>query len=129
VNIVAALPRVAPVLASHALGYAELAAEELEAAAALLRRRMSVAAVCAVAAGFAVLMLCCLAIAVAWDTPHRIAVIAGLALACITAALIAGEAARRERQQSAQLFRRLRTALSTDRETLREVITAPEARS
>ena len=68
VNIVAALPRIAPVLARHALGYADLATEELQDAGAVLRRRVLAAAMYAIAASFSVLMFCCLAIAVAWDT-------------------------------------------------------------
>lgn len=128
-NIIATIPRVAPVVAMHALGYTDLATEELEAAAALLRRRMRVATVGALAASFAVLMFCVLAIAVAWDTPYRIAVIAGLALAFVTASLIAGAAARRDRLKSARLFPRLRSEWITDRETLREVLAVREATS
>jgi uncharacterized membrane protein YqjE len=120
VRIVAALPRIAPLLARHALGYADLATEELTVAGALLRQRVLAAATCAVAAGFAVLMFCCLAIAVSWDTPHRIAVIAVLALAFVTASIIAGEVARRLRTKSAQLCPRLRKEWINDRELLRE---------
>ena len=57
-------PRIAPLLARHALGYADLATGELAVAGALLRQRMRATAACAVAAGLAVLMLCCLAVAV-----------------------------------------------------------------
>lgn len=128
-NVVTALPRIAPVLARHALGYADLATEELQDAGALLWRRLRATAMYAIAASFSALMFCCLAIAVAWDTPHRITVIAGLALIFVTAAIIAGEAARRERRKSARLFQRLRTAWLTDRETLREVLAAREAKS
>lgn len=128
-NIVAALPRIAPVLARHALGYADLATEELQEAGEMLRRRVRATAICAIAASFSVLMFCCLAIAVAWDTPYRITVIAGLALSFVTAAIIAGEVARRERRKSARLFERLRSAWMTDREALREVLAAREARS
>lgn len=128
-NIVAALPRIAPVLARHALGYADLATEELQDAGAVLRRRTLLMAIFGIAAGFSILMFCCLAIAVAWDTPYRIVVIAGLALIFVTAAIIAGEVARRERRKSARLFLRLRSAWTTDRATLREVLAAREARS
>jgi len=129
VRIVAALPRIAPLLARHALGYADLATEELAVAGALLRQRMRATAACAVAAGLAVLMLCCLAIAVSWDTPHRITVIAVLALAFVTASIIAGEVARGLRQKSAQLFPRLRTEWINDRELLRETLATREGRS
>lgn len=128
-NIVTALPRIAPVLARHALGYADLATEELQDAGALLWRRARATAIYAIAASFSVLMFCCLAVAVAWDTPYRIMVIAGLPLIFVTAAVIAGEATRRERRKSARLCQRLRSAWITDRETLREVLAVGEARS
>ncbi len=128
-RIVAALPRIAPLLARHALGYADLATEELAVAGALLRQRVLATATCAVAAGVAVLMFCCLAIAVSWDTPHRITVIAVLALAFVTASIVAGEVARRLRQKSAQLFPRLRTEWINDRELLRETLATREGRS
>jgi uncharacterized membrane protein YqjE len=126
VNIVAELPRIAPVLARHALGYADLATEELETARTLLRRRVLATALYAVAAIFSVLMFCGLAMAVAWDTPYRITVAAALALGFVTMTIIAGEAARRERRKSEQLFRRLRSAWMTDRNTLREVLAVRE---
>jgi uncharacterized membrane protein YqjE len=129
VNFVADIPRIAPVLARHALGYTDLATEELQAAETLLRRRMLATTLYAIAAGFSVLMFCFLAIAVAWDTPHRITVAAGLALAFVTAAIIAREVARRERRKSAQLFRRLRSAWMTDRNTLRELLAVRETNS
>jgi len=121
-------PRIAPLLARHALGYADLATEELALAGALLRQRLLATATCAIAAGFAILMVCCLAIAVSWDTRYRMTVIGVLALAFVTAAIIAGEVARRFRQKSARLFPRLRNEWITDRELLRETLATREAR-
>lgn len=128
-NIVAALPSIAPVLARHALGYADLATEELRDAGKLLRRRALASVTYAIATSFSVLMFCCLAIALAWDTPYRFAVIAGLALVFATAAIIAADFARRERRRTASLFKRLRSAWITDRKTLREILAAREANS
>jgi uncharacterized membrane protein YqjE len=119
-----ALPRVAPVLARHALGYADLATEELDGIAARLRRRMVAMAACMVAAGIALLLGCCLLIAIAWDTPNRNAVIAGLALVFFAAAIAAGEIARRERRRAGPAFARLRSEWNRDRETLRQVLAA-----
>jgi uncharacterized membrane protein YqjE len=128
-NMVAALPRVAPLLARHALGYAELATEELTAAGMRLRQRALAMMLCAGAAGMAVLMSSLLAIAVFWDTSHRLTVIAGLLLICVTAAVIAGEVARRLRQKHLQLFPRLRNEWTTDRELLREALATRETGS
>lgn len=128
-TLLAALPRIAPVVARHALGYADLATEELQDAGTLLQRRALATAMYFIAASFSVLMFCCLAVALAWDTPYRIRVIAGLALGFVTATVIAAEIARRERRRSARLFRRLRSAWIADRETVREVLEAREAMS
>ena len=124
-----ALSRLAPVLARHALGYAALAAEELDSLGDRLRRRLVATLACTVAAAIAVLMFCFLAVAIAWDTPYRTTVVAGLALAFSAAALVAGGLARRERQRSARAFPRLSTAWNQDRELLREVLAAQENHS
>lgn len=124
-----ALPSLAPVLARHALGYADLAAEELDSLSDRLRRRLIATLACIVAAGIAVLMFCLLAVAMAWDTPYRTTVVAGLALAFTAAAIFAGGLARREGQKSARVFPRLGTAWDRDRELLREVLAARENQS
>lgn len=128
-RLLTALPRLAPVLARHALGYADLAGEELDSLGDRLRRRLVVTLACTVAAAIAVLMFCFLAVAIAWDTPYRTTVIAGLALAFSAAALVTGGLARRERQRSARAFPRLSTAWNQDRELLREVLAAQENHS
>jgi len=124
-----ALPRLAPVLARHALGYADLAAEELDSLGDRLRTRLVAALACTVAASIALLMLCFLAIAMAWDTPYRNTVVVGLALAFSVAAIVTGGVARREGQKSGRVFPRLSTAWDRDREVLRDVLAAREKHS
>jgi uncharacterized membrane protein YqjE len=126
VRLLIALPRLAPVLARHALGYADLAAEELDSLGDRLRTRLVATLACTIAASVAVLMLCFLAIAIAWDTPYRTTVVAGLAVAFAVAAVVTGALARRERQKSASAFPRLSIAWNRDRELLREVLAARE---
>ena len=128
-RLLVALPRLAPVLARHALGYADLAAEELDSLGDRLRRRLVATLACTVAASVAVLMLCLLAVTMAWDTPYRTIVVAGLALAFAVAAIVTGGLAARERENSAGVFPRLSTAWDRDRELLREVLAAREERS
>jgi uncharacterized membrane protein YqjE len=129
VRLLTALPRLAPVLARHALGYADLAAEELDSLGDRLRRRLVATIACTVAASVAVLMLCVLVVTIAWDTPYRTIVVAGLALAFAVAAIVIGGLATREREESAGAFPRLSTAWDRDRELLREVLAARESRS
>lgn len=128
-RVLTALPRLAPVLARHALGYADLAAEELDSLGDRLRRRLVATLACTAAAGIAVLMFCFLVVVIAWDTPYRTTVVAGLAIAFSVAALVTGELARRERRRSARAFPRLSTAWNQDRELLREVLAAREKQS
>lgn len=128
-RLLTALPRLAPVLARHALGYADLAAEELDSLGDRLRRRLVATIACTVAASVAVLMLCVLVVTIAWDTPYRTIVVAGLALAFAVAAIVTGGLATREREQAAGAFPRLSTAWDRDRELLREVLAARENRS
>jgi uncharacterized membrane protein YqjE len=67
-------------------------------------------------------MLCALAIAIAWDTPYRYIVMAGLALFFLAVAIATGDVARRERRHTARLFARFRAEWTRDREALREII-------
>jgi len=129
VRLLTALPRVAPVLARHALGYADLAVEELDSLGDRMRRRLFVTLACTVAASVALLMFCLLAVAMVWDTPYRTTVVAGLALAFALAAIITGGLARSEREKSAGAFPRLSTAWDQDREMLRDVLAARENHS
>ena len=121
-----ALPRVAPVLARHALGYADLAVEELDSLGDRLRRRLVATVASTFAAGVAVVLFCLLAVTMAWDTPYRNAVVAGLALAFAVVAIVTGGMARRERTKSNGVFPRLSTAWNRDRELLREILAARE---
>ena len=125
-KLLIALPRVAPVLARHALGYADLAVEELDSLGDRLRRRLIATLACTVAAGVALLMFCLLAIALAWDTQYRTTVVAGLAFTFAFAAFVTGGLARRARVKSGAMFPRMSTAFDRDRELLREVLAARE---
>ena len=111
-----------PLLARHALGYVDLATEELDGLAARMRRRALAAASCVLATFLAVVMASGLAIALAWDTPYRYIVIAGLTLFFLAVAIATGDVARRERRHVARLFERLRAEWLRDREALREII-------
>ena len=55
-----------------------------------MRTRLVATLACTVAASVAVLMFCFLAVAMAWDTPYRTTVVAGLALAFAIAAIVTG---------------------------------------
>jgi uncharacterized membrane protein YqjE len=122
VSLLHALPRIAPLLVRHVIGYADLAGEELDGIALRLRRRAIAAATCALAAFISVLLGCVLVIALAWETPYRYWVIAGLAVAFCGTALIAGATVRRERREGGRLFGRLREEWSQDRQALQQIM-------
>ena len=125
-NLLSALPRIAPLLMRHALGYADLLSEELEGLAAQLRRRMVAGVVCVSAALLAALAGSALVVAVAWETPWRLHSIAGLALAFLAVAVVAGEMARRERRRAGSSLARLRSEWERDRRALRQVLAAQD---
>jgi uncharacterized membrane protein YqjE len=122
VNLIYALPRMLPLLARHALGYVDLATEDLEGLLARMRRRMLAAVTCILSTFLAVVMGCGLAIAIAWETPYRYMVIASLTLFFLAVAIATGDVARRERRHVGQLFQRLRDEWTRDRAALREII-------
>ena len=126
-QMLAALPRVVPLLARHALGYADLATEELEGIGTRLRRRMIAAAMCVIAASFAVQMVCAVAVVVAWNTEYRIVVLVGLALSFLAIAIGAGEVARREQRDLGRFYEKLISELNRDREALRTVLAERES--
>jgi uncharacterized membrane protein YqjE len=78
---------------------------------------------------YQLVLLCLLAVTMAWDTPYRSVVVAGLALAFAVVAIVTGGMARRERTRSNGAFPRLSTAWNRDRELLREIIAARETHS
>lgn len=118
--------RIAPLLVRHALGYADLAGEELSGVGPRLRRRVAAAVICALASFLGALLSCGLMIALAWETAYRYWVIAGLALTFFAVSIAAGEVLRRERRNG-HLFGRLREEWRQDRETLQRIMTAREA--
>lgn len=61
------------------MGYAELAAQDLEQARRDFRLRLVVSLLLVVAAVFAIFFGCLVIIALTWDTPNRVAAIAGIA--------------------------------------------------
>lgn len=117
-----ALPRIAPLLVRHVLGYVDLVSEELDGLAAQLRRRVIAVIAFIAATLLAAMSSCALVIAVAWETHWRLHAIAGLALAWLAVAVLTGELARRERRRVGAGLARLRGEWERDRRVLRQVL-------
>ena len=102
-----------PAVLRHLEAYAEVAGEDARDAAATIARRL-LALLAAAACGFvAILMLCAVVLALAWDRPWRVWAAAGLALG-----FAAIPALRRGETLRTLFFPRIRSELSRDRELL-----------
>ena len=108
-----------PAILRHLQAYADVAGEDARDAAAVIARRL-LALLIAAAAGFiALLMFCAWILVLAWDTPWRAWVAAGLALGfAILAAALAIPALRHGGKPHGVFFSRVRAELDRDRELL-----------
>ena len=113
------IARLVPAILRHLQAYADVAGDDARDAVAFVVQRL-VALGIAVAAGFvALLMFCAWILVLAWDTPWRAWVAAGLALGfAILAATLGILALRRREAPHGLFFSRIRTELDRDRELL-----------
>jgi membrane protein implicated in regulation of membrane protease activity len=113
------IARLVPAVLRHLEAYADVAGEDARDAAGVIARHL-LALLIAAAAGFiALLMFCAWILVLAWDTPWRAWVAAGLALGfAILAAALAVPALRHGGKPHEVFFPRMRDALARDRELL-----------
>ncbi len=83
------LPKAAPALLRHVLGYVELAVQDLDQLQRDFGARLLAAAIVGICVFFLLLTGCLLVIALTWDTPHRVAAIIWMGVAFLTIAVIA----------------------------------------
>jgi uncharacterized membrane protein YqjE len=84
------LPKAAPALLRHIVGYAELAGQDLEQTQRDLGARLLAAAILGACVFFVIFSGCLLIVALTWDTPYRISAIAWMGGAFLLAAVLAG---------------------------------------
>src|ERR1019366_8536854 len=84
------LPKAAPALLRHIVGYAELAGQDLEQTQRDLGARLLAAAILGACLFFVILSGCLLVVALTWDTPYRVSAIAWMGGAFLLAAVLAG---------------------------------------
>lgn len=113
------IARLVPAILRHLQAYADVAGEDARDAAVVIARRL-LALLIAAAAGFiALLMFCAWTLVLAWDTPWRAWVAAGLGLGfAILAAALAIPALRPGGKPRGAFFSRVRAGLDRDRELL-----------
>ena len=89
-RLLSSLPKAAPALLRHIVGYAELAGQDLEQTQRDLGARLLAAAILGACIFFVIFSGCLLIVALTWDTPYRISAIAWMGGAFLLAAVLAG---------------------------------------
>ncbi len=114
-----------PAILRHLQAYTEVAGEDARDAASVIARRLLALLIAAAAGLIALLMSCAWLLVLAWDTPWRAWVAAGLALGfAIVAAALAIRTLRRGGEPDALFFSRIRAELGRDRELLERTFSA-----
>ena len=83
------LPKAAPALLRHILGYVELAVQDLDQLQRDFGARLLAAVIVGICVFFLLLTGCLLVVALTWDTPHRVAAIVWMGVAFLVIAVIA----------------------------------------
>jgi uncharacterized membrane protein YqjE len=83
------LPRAAPALLRHVLGYVELAVQDLDQLQRDFGARLFAAVIVGICIFFLLLTGCLLVLALTWDTPHRVAAIVWMGVTFLVIAVIA----------------------------------------
>ena len=84
------LPKAAPALLRHIVGYAELAGQDLDQTQRDIGARLLAAAIFGLAIFFVIFSGCLLVVALTWDTPYRVSAIAWMGGAFLLVAILAG---------------------------------------
>ena len=84
------LPKAAPALLRHMVGYAELAGQDLDQTQRDIGARLRAATIFGLAIFFVIFSGCLLVVALTWDTPYRVSAIAWMGGAFLLVAILAG---------------------------------------
>ena len=83
------LPKAAPAILRHLIGYAELAGQDLERTQLDFKARLLAAVILGICVFFAILSACFAVLALTWDTPYRVVAIAWMGGVFLAGAIIA----------------------------------------
>jgi len=120
------LPKAAPALLRHIGAYIELAGLDLARAQREITAQVVAVAIVAICALFAVFLTCLGVIAYAWDTPHRIAVIAWMAGGFLVVAIGAAVYRARAARARSPLLSDVRREWQEDRVMLERILSSDE---
>jgi uncharacterized membrane protein YqjE len=120
------LPKAAPAVLRHLVGYLELAGQDLEQAQREFGARLLAAAIFGVSIFFVILCGCLLVLALTWDTPNRVAAIAWMAGGFAVIAGIAGVYRANLSSSQAQFLATVRREWQEDRMILDHILSPEE---
>ena len=120
------LPKAAPALLRHLVGYIDLVSLDLGRAQRELVAELVISAILAVCALFALLMGCLAVVAYTWDTPYRMIAIAWMGGGFLVAAIVAAGYRIKAVRAKSEFLGSVRREWHADRALLERILTSEE---
>jgi uncharacterized membrane protein YqjE len=120
------LPKAAPALLRHLIGYVELVEQDLVQTQRDVGARLAAAAILGVSIFFVVLSGCLMVVALTWDTPHRVAAIGWMGGAFLAVAVVAAAYRSNVLQSQAPFLDTVRREWREDRVILDRILSPDE---
>lgn len=120
------LPKAAPALLRHLVGYIDLVSLDLRRAQRELVAELVTSAILAICALFALLMGCLAVVAYTWDTPYRMTAIAWMGGGFLIAAIVATVYRVKAVRAKSEFLGSLRREWHADRALLERILSAEE---
>ncbi len=120
------LPKAAPALLRHLVGYIDLVSLDLGRAQRELVAELVISAILAICALFALLMGCLAVVAYTWDTPYRMIAIAWMGGGFLVAAIVAAGYRIKTVRAKSEFLGSVRREWHADRALLERILTSEE---
>lgn len=120
------LPKLAPLLLQHLVGYVDLAGQELEQTQRNLAARMVAGVIVCVCVFFVILSGCLLVLAMTWDTPYRVAAVAWMGGIFLLLATVAAAYRAKLINRQEPFFQMVRREWQEDRVILERLLDSHE---
>jgi uncharacterized membrane protein YqjE len=120
------LPKAAPALLRHIVGYAELAGEDLDQAQRDFGAQLLAAAILGLALFFVIFSGCLVVVALTWDTPYRVSAIIWMGGLFLVVAIVAAVYRFNLLGAQAPFLATVRREWKEDREILDHILAADE---
>ena len=120
------LPKAAPALLRHLVGYIDLVSLDLGRAQRELVAELVISAILAICALFALLMGCLAVVAYTWDTPYRMIAIGWMGGGFLVAAIVAAGYRIKVVRAKSEFLGSVRREWHADRALLDRILTSEE---